>query len=145
VALYKYEVKELKRKVGVAPDDLKLRMLLGKKLAEGGKHDEAIAEFQQARNSGPHKVQALYQAGLSFEANGATKLAERHYQDAIKALEADDKATFNALHYRLGRISESQGSLSAAEEYYNEVAANDYSYMDVAQRLKDLNKKIVED
>jgi tetratricopeptide (TPR) repeat protein len=143
--LVAYEAKELRRRIVLRPDDLGLRLQLGMVLAKGGKHDEAIAEFQQARNSGPHKVQALYQAGLSFEANGATKLAERHYQDAIKALEPDDKATFNALHYRLGRISESQGSLSAAEEYYNEVAANDYSYMDVAQRLKDLNKKIVED
>ena len=45
---------------------------------------------------------------------------------------------FLALHYRLGRASESLGNNEDAEEHYNEVAAIDYSYLDVAQRLKRL-------
>lgn len=141
VALYKYELKEMKRKVGVAPDDLKLRMLLGRKLAEGGKHDEAIAEFQQARGSGELKVQALLQAGLSFMANGVAKLAERNFQEALRLAETADTDTINELNYFLGRIAEDQGNKAVAEEHYNEVAANDYSYRDVAQRLRKLGEK----
>jgi tetratricopeptide (TPR) repeat protein len=140
-----YQAKEIRRRIGLRPDDMGLHLQLGTVLAQAGKHDEAIAAFQQARNSPNHKVQALYNAGLSFEANGQTKLAERHYQDAIKVLDADDKDNFNALHYRLGRIAEVQGNITAAEEFYNEVAANDYGYLDVAQRLRDLNKKPPED
>jgi hypothetical protein len=45
---------------------------------------------------------------------------------------------FLALHYQLGCTSESLGNNEAAEEHYNEVAAIDYSYRDVAQRLKRL-------
>ncbi len=45
----------------------------------------------------------------------------------------------NSLHYRLGRVSEAMGNPQAAEEHYNEVAANDYGYLDVAQRLRSLS------
>ena len=76
--------------------------------------------------------------GLSFEAIGNLKLAERNYQDALKAADPSDVNLLNALHYRLGRVAEAQGNNQAAEEHYNEVAANDYAYLDVADRLKNL-------
>jgi len=141
VALFKYELKEIRRKVSVKPDDLKLKMLLGKKLAEGGKHDEAIAEFQQVRNSPELKVQALLQAGLSFKANGVMKLAERNFEDAIRQVDLKDTSTFMELHYNLGMIAEEQNNKAIAEEHYNEVAAIDYSFRDVAQRLRKLGEK----
>ena len=141
VMLYDYELKELRRKVGNASEDLKLRLLLGRKLAEGGKHNEAIAEFQQVRNSPELQVQALLQAGLSFKANGVKKLAERNFEDALRAVDMKDKATMNDLHYNLGLLAEEQGNLAIAEEHFNEVAANDYSYRDVAQRLAKLHEK----
>ena len=143
--LASYEIKELRRRMGLRPDDMNLRLLLGQALAKSGKHDEAIAEYQQARKSVPHAVQANQLAGQSFEANGAVKLAERHYQDALRAADPTDHAITNNLHYRLGRIAESQGNKTEAEEHYNEVAANDYGYLDVAQRLRDLNKKPTEE
>jgi tetratricopeptide (TPR) repeat protein len=141
VALYKYEIKELRRKVSVKPDDLKLKMLLGRKYAEGGKHDEAIAEFQQVRNSPELKVQALLHAGLSFKANGVNKLAERNFEDALRQVDMKEPATFMELHYNLGLIAEEQDNKAIAEEHYNEVAAIDYSYRDVAQRLRKLGEK----
>jgi tetratricopeptide (TPR) repeat protein len=141
VALYKYELKEIRRKVSVKSEDLKLRMLLGKKLAEGGKHDEAIAEFQQVRNSPELKVQALLQAGLSFKSNGVLKLAERNFEDALRQVDMKDIATLMELHYNLGLLAEELGNKAIAEEHYNEVAANDYSFRDVAQRLRKLGEK----
>ena len=143
--LVAYEVKDIRRRIGLRPDDMNLRLLLGQTLARAGKHDEAIAEYQQARKSPIHAVQANLLAGQSFEANDQVKLAERHYQDALRAVDATDHATINSLHYRLGRIAEAQGNKGEAEEHYNEIAANDYSYLDVAQRLRDLNKKVVEE
>ncbi len=134
-----YEVKEFRRRVALSPEDTNLHFQLGLCLARAGQHDHAIAEFQQARNSPTLKVQALHQVGLSFEANGALKLADRAYRDALKGLESEDVATFNALHYRLGRVAEALGNTEAAEEHYNEVAANDYTYLDVAERLRNLN------
>lgn len=136
-----FELAEYRRRVALHGDDPQLHYELGVRLARVGQHDAAIGEFQQCRSSPALKVQALLQAGLSFEANGVPKLAERSYQEALKATESDDTATLNALHYRLGRVAEAMTNLEAAEEHYNEVAANDYSYLDVAQRLRNLNQR----
>jgi tetratricopeptide (TPR) repeat protein len=137
--LMDYEVKAYGRRAKLHPEDLAVQLQLGKFLARAGKHQEAIAAFQQARNNPAMRVDALHQAGLSFEALGNLKLAERNLQDALKAADAGDVNLFNAMHYRLGRIAEAQGNNQVAEEHYNEVAANDYSYLDVAERLKNLS------
>jgi tetratricopeptide (TPR) repeat protein len=139
--LNKYEIAAFRRRVKLHPDDPKLHFELGVILARVGDHDAAIAEFQQARTTTvvALKIQALHQSGLSFEANNAHKLAERNYKEALKLLEDEDKENFLALHYRMGRVSEALGNTEAAEEHYNEVAAIDYSYLDVAERLKRLN------
>jgi tetratricopeptide (TPR) repeat protein len=136
--LQDYEIKEYQRRAKVNPQELSLQLQLGIRLARAGRHQEAIAAFQQARNHPASRVEALHQAGLSFEATGVLKLAERNFQDALKAADPTDVNTLNALHYRLGRVAEAQGNTQDAEEHYNEVAANDYSYLDVAQRLRGL-------
>lgn len=133
-----YELKEFGRRAKLNPQDLDVQFQLGLRLSRAGKHQEAIASFQLARNHPTHRVEALHQAGLSFEATGVLKLAERNFQDALKAADPADVTTINALHYRLGRVAEAQGNTQAAEDHYNEVAANDYSYLDVADRLKNL-------
>ncbi len=136
--LNEYEVKEFRRRATLDPEDLKLQYELGLRLARGGRHDEAIAAFQQARQSTALRGLALHQSGMSFEATGVMKLAERSYLDALKETDPADRPTLNALHYRLGRVAEAQGNTREAEEHYNEVAANDYGYLDVAQRLRNL-------
>ena len=141
VMLRDYEIKEFRRRIGLRGDDLNLRFQLGVRLAAAGQCDEAIGEFQQARNSPALKVPALYQLGLCFGLKDLPKLAERNYQEALKYADPNDMAMINALHYELGLVAENQGDLRAAEEHYNEVAANDYTYKDVAQRLKSLNQK----
>lgn len=137
--LMDYEIKELRRRIALSPEDSNLHYQLGLVLAKDGKHADAIGEFQVAKNSPNLKVDALHQAGLSFEADGRGKLAERTYQEALKAIDPSDTVNFNALHYRLGRVAEELGNMEEAEEHYNEVASNDYTYLDVAQRLRNLN------
>jgi tetratricopeptide (TPR) repeat protein len=137
--LVEYEVNEFRRRINLYPGDLKLRYELGLRLARAGRHGDAIGEFQQALGSPALKVQAMHHLGMSFEAEGRHKLAERNYEEALKALDANDKSTFCALHYRLGRVCEVMGNNAAAEEHYNEVAAIDYNYLDVAQRLRHLS------
>ncbi|MFO0956286.1 MAG: tetratricopeptide repeat protein [Isosphaeraceae bacterium] len=136
-----YELKEYRRRVQLSPEDAELRLELGQRLANAGQHDQAIAEFQVARNEPRLKVQALMQLASSFEANGVIKLAERSLQEALKAADEAEAATVNALHYRLGKIAEAQGDLKKAEDHFNEVAANDYTYLDVAQRLRALAQR----
>jgi tetratricopeptide (TPR) repeat protein len=139
--LNKYEIEAFRRRVNLHPEDAKLHLDLGIILARVGDHDGAIAEFQHARasTSPTQRIQALYSLGLSFEANSSPKLAERNYKEALKLLEPDDKENLLKLHYRLGRVNETLGNTEAADNSYNEVAAIDYGYLDVAERLKRLN------
>jgi tetratricopeptide (TPR) repeat protein len=137
--LLEYETEEYRRRIKLNPGDFNLQYELGVRLARAGKHKEAIPAFQQARSSPALKVEALRQCGLSFEAEGQLKLAERQYQEALKAADREEMATLNSLHYQLGRVYEAMGNTQAAEEHYNEVAANDYGYLDVAQRLRNLS------
>lgn len=139
--LDKYEIQAFRRRVKLHPEDAKLHYDLGTILARTKAYDEAIPEFQQAARLATVpavKIQALLGMGQSFEANGGPKLAERNYKEALKAVEPEDKENFVAIHYRLGRVAETLGNREAAEEHYNEVAANDYTYLDVAERLKRL-------
>jgi tetratricopeptide (TPR) repeat protein len=139
--LDKYEIQAFRRRVGIHPEDSKVHYELGLILARTGAHDEAIPEFQLAARLATipsAKIPALLQMGQSFEANSAPKLAERNYKEALKLVEPEDKDNFLALHYRLGRVGEALGNRESAEEHYNEVAALDYTYLDVAERLRRL-------
>jgi tetratricopeptide (TPR) repeat protein len=139
--LDKYEIQAFRRRVGIHPEDSKVHYELALILARTGAHDEAIPEFQLAARLATipsAKIPALLQMGQSFEANSAPKLAERNYKEALKLVEPEDKDSFLALHYRLGRVGEALGNRESAEEHYNEVAALDYTYLDVAERLRRL-------
>lgn len=137
-----FEIAEFQRRVAFNAADAESHFHLGLALARADRVDEAIASLQQARNNPQWKVRALTEAGKCFERIGSAKLAERNYTDALKAITSEDTVTFNDLHYRLGTLAERNGQLQQAEEHYNEVAANDYAYRDVAKRLRDLQSKI---
>ena len=137
-----YELADLRRRLEAMPDDPRLHFELAGRLAAAGDHDAAIASYQVARGSAVYKVRALIGAGGSFEANGVPKLAERSYADALKAADADDQDQLNDIRYRLGRVAEQLGNLEDAEGHYNEVAANNYGYLDVAKRLRSLNQRM---
>lgn len=137
-----FEIGEFQARIQLNQADAESHFRLGQALVVDNRVDEAIAAFQQARNAPDWKVRALKEIGKCFEQVGSAKLAERSYNDALKAISAEDTATFNELHYRLGTLAERQGQLQMAEEHYNEVAANDYTYKDVARRLRDLQNKI---
>lgn len=139
--LSEYQVKEYRRRVELRPDAHQLRLQLGQVLAQAQKWDEAIAELQKVRGESDVKVQALYLTGQCFESKVLPKLAERNYLEALKVIDEGDQELFNKLHYRLGRVAEAQGDLKSAEEHYNEVAANNFGYEDIAQRLENLNRR----
>ncbi len=136
-----YEMAEARWRAEAHPEDANLQIQYGRMLASIGKHDDAIAAFQKARSNPELKAQALHLAGESFEAKGLAKLAEKNFVEALALADSGDMAFQNQVRYRLGRVCEAQGKLKEAEDYYNEVAAEDYTYKDVAQRLQDLNSR----
>ena len=103
-----------------------------------GRGDRRVPESASRLES---EGKSPFLTGQCFESKELPKLAERNYSEALKAIDDTEQDLFNLLHYRLGRVAESQGDLKAAEEHYNEVAANDFGYEDIAQRLENLNRR----
>jgi tetratricopeptide (TPR) repeat protein len=136
-----YELAEFRRRAEGHPEDAALHLHYGRLLATAGKHDEAIAAFQKARSDPELKPKALHAAGLSFQAKGLVKLAEKNVAEALTLSDPGNLAYRNELRYDLGRLCEAQNKFKEAEEFYNEVAAEDYTYKDVAARLQALNDR----
>jgi tetratricopeptide (TPR) repeat protein len=133
-----FELREYRRRCDQYPTDLGLRFELGVRLARAGLYDQAITELQQARQDPRHRVNVLLWLGHCFAARRLHRLAQRHYQEALELLQqsgARDDERVKELYYLLGRTYEEMQDLPQALRCYEEVAALDFAYRDVAQRL----------
>lgn len=138
--LASYDLNVHRRRYESRPQDVGLRFDLAMRLFEAGHFDEAIPHLQAVRGDSRRGFHALLILGQCFDAKGNTKLALRSLQDALKAVAATDDEGLKEVHYQLGRLYEKLGQSAEAEEHFNEVAALDYGYRDVAQRLEQLQQ-----
>ncbi len=139
--LNEYELREYRRRVERQPTDARLRCEFGIRLARAGLYDQAISELQRARNDPRQRFRALMWLGHCFFAKRIYRLAERHYREALELLKAAANPHTDQLkevHYLLGRTYEELGELQQAQTHYEETAAMDYGYRDVARRLEQL-------
>jgi tetratricopeptide (TPR) repeat protein len=139
--LNQMELHEFQRRCDRNPTDLSLRVDLGIRLARARLFDQAITEMQKARSAPGRKQDALIWLGRCFMEKRNPRLAKKHFEEALQGLSAGDQKTFLELHYLLGRVNEELGDKTAATQHYDEVAAADYGYQDVAQRLDRLGQE----
>ena len=141
--LNEYELREYRRRVDRYPTDNELRCELGIRLARAKLYDQAITELQRARNDPRQRLRALIWLGHCFFAKKIFRLAERHYREALELVRSGggrDEQQIKELHYLLGRTYEELGERQRAQEHYEETAAMDYGYRDVARRLEQLTQ-----
>ncbi len=77
------------------------------------------------------KVQALYQAGLRFEADRGRGAGRAELSRGTVLLEPDEGPRPSSPCITALAACRGLGNNEAAEEHYNEVAAIDYGYIDV--------------
>jgi tetratricopeptide (TPR) repeat protein len=138
-ALNDFELKEFQRRVERFPTDLGIRADLGIRLARAGIYDQAIVELQRAKTAPGRKQEATVWLGHCFFARKNARLAKRNWEEALASISSGDQKNFLELHYWLGRACEDQGEKTEAINHYDEVAAIEYGYRDVAQRLDKLS------
>ena len=138
-ALNDFELKEFQRRVERFPTDLGIRADLGIRLARAGLYDQAIVELQRAKTAPGRKQEATVWLGHCFFARKNARLAKRNWEEALASISSGDQKNFLELHYWLGRACEEQGEKTEAINHYDEVAAIEYGYRDVAQRLDKLS------
>jgi tetratricopeptide (TPR) repeat protein len=121
-----------------SPGNLLLQYELGLRCKRAGKFKEAIQAFQAARDDARHKAQVQLHLGESFQHIRQFKLALASYEAAAEASDSMQLDTKKLALYRAGVLAAELGDRDRAEKHLTQLAAIDFGYRDVADRLDKL-------
>ena len=122
------------------PHNLAFRYDLGYRYQLNGQYNEAIKEYQQARNDSRRQGVSLLRLGQCFEKVKHHRLAMTHYEEAIAEIpDREDEHKKDAL-YRAGRLSMALKDLETAEKHLTSLAGRDFGYRDVSDLLDKISK-----
>jgi tetratricopeptide (TPR) repeat protein len=103
-----------------------------------GELDEAIKSLQKGRNDLQNRWRAMLYLGVAFWRKKNFPLAEKNLSDAIDAVgSVNEEGRKEILYYR-GRVAQDMGDLPRALSHFNDIAAIDYEYKDVARRIDEI-------
>jgi tetratricopeptide (TPR) repeat protein len=120
------------------PANLTLQFELGMRLKLAGKYREAIPVFQTARDDPRRRATVEIHLGECFQHIRQFKLAANSYASSAEACGASDDDTKKLALYRAGVLCMELGDLDRAEAHLTDLAASDFAYRDVADRLDKL-------
>jgi tetratricopeptide (TPR) repeat protein len=117
------------------PTNLGFKYELAVRLQRAGKFQEAIKLFQDARSDLKRKGLVLMALGDCFYSIKQYRLALQHYEQAESEISDRDPDMHKGVIYKAGRLAEFLKEWDAAEKHYNLLAAIDFSFKDVSERL----------
>jgi tetratricopeptide (TPR) repeat protein len=120
------------------PGNVLLQYELGLRCKRAAKYREAIQAFQAAREDVRHKALVQLHLGECFQYIRQFRLALSSYEAAIEAADSMQPDTQKLALYRAGVLAAELGDRDKAEKYLTQLAAIDFGYRDVADRLDKL-------
>jgi tetratricopeptide (TPR) repeat protein len=120
------------------PGNSLLQFELALRAKRAGKFKEAIQAFQAARGDTKRKAQVELHLGESFQHIRQFRLALSSYEAAIEASDDVQADTRKLALYRAGVLAAELGERDRAEKHLTRLAAIDFGYRDVADRLDKL-------
>jgi len=120
------------------PGNSLLQYELGLRCKRAGKFKEAIQAFQAARDDARNRAQVQLHLGESFQYIRQFTLALSSYEAAIEAADHMQVETQKLALYRAGVLAADLKDLDRAEKHLTRLAAIDFGYRDVADRLDKL-------
>ncbi len=117
------------------PTNLGFKYELAVRLQRAGKYQEAIKLFQECRSDLKRKGLVLTALGDCFYSIKQYRLALQSYEGGIAEISDRDPDLYKGVVYKAARLAEHLQEWEAAEKHYNHLAAVDFGYKDVAQRL----------
>ncbi len=120
------------------PTNTLLQYELGLRCKRAGKFKEAIQAFQAAREDARNKAMVQLHLGESFQHIRQFTLALSSYEAAIEATDHMQLDTQKLALYRAGVLAADLKDLDRAEKHLTRLAAIDFGYRDVADRLDKL-------
>ncbi len=124
------------------PTELAHRLELGLRLLRAGQLDEAIRELQAARADARLQGRALFYLGVAFKARNNARLAQRNFEDALKALPPEEEELRKELLFQLATGAAEAGELSRALDVAHELANLDFGYKDIGRLLDDWQARL---
>lgn len=129
------EVEVHENRVKRYPNNLAFRYDLGLRYQMNGRFNDAIAEYQQARNDPRRRGQCMLALGQCFQQIKQYRLAMSHYETAIQEIPDRDPQNKKLALYLAGRLATAMKNLDAGEKHLTALAGLDFSYRDVSTLL----------
>jgi len=125
------------------PNNLGFKYDLGFRYQLSGQINEAIKQYQAARNDTRRRGDCMLRLGECFQKIKQNRLSMSHYKMAIEEIpDRDEDAKKRAL-YLAGKMAEFLKDIDAAEQYMTQLAGMDFTYKDVSDilaRISDLRE-----
>jgi tetratricopeptide (TPR) repeat protein len=125
-------------RVARTPGNSALQYELGLRCKKAGKFKEAIQAFQAARDESRQKALVQLHLGESFQHIRQFRLALSSYETAVEAADDFQPETKKLALYRAGVLAADMNDRERAEKHLTQLAAIDFGYRDVAERLDKL-------
>ncbi len=117
------------------PGNLHDQFEFGLRLKRAGKFREAIQAFQAARADAKRLADTQLHLGECFQKIEQFRLAMSSYEAAVAAAPDPNSDLHKLARYRAGVLATGLGEFDKAEKHLTELAAADFGYRDVADRL----------
>ena len=118
------------------PNNLSFRYDLGLRYQINARYNEAIAEYQQARNDPRRRGVCMLALGQCFQQIKQYRLAMSHYDLAIQEIPDRDPQNKKLALYLAGRLATAMKNLDVGEKHLTTLAGLDFSYRDVSTLLE---------
>jgi len=128
------QLADAQRLVERYPNDLMYRFDLGVLYMKTGNYDGAIDQFQKSVSQPQRRVASLNYLGQCFEQREILDLAVDQYVKALEELPMMDGLK-KEVTYNLGNCYEKMGETEKAIAEFKKIAAVDFGYRDVRQRI----------
>jgi tetratricopeptide (TPR) repeat protein len=132
------QVKDLelaKNRVERYPNNLRYKFEFGDRLKRFHKFNEAIAQFQTAKNDPKYRGPSDLALGQCFQKIEQFRLALKHFEASVDEISERDAENKKLALYYAGRLSVFLGDIDRGERHLSTLAGLEYGYRDVATLL----------
>lgn len=136
VKLNEMELAVYENRVKRYPTNLSFKYDLGVRYHLAGRCNEAIAQFQEARNDPRRRGLCMLALGQCFERIKQARLAMKHYETAIEEISDRDGVNQKQALYRAGKLAIALKDVDKAEQHLTTLAELDFTYKDVPALLE---------
>jgi tetratricopeptide (TPR) repeat protein len=130
---------DARQRVERYPNDREFKYEYGVLLFGRGELDQAIQQFQAARQNPKQRISSLFYLARCFKGKKQYDIAREQLEQASAELPVMDGMKKDIL-YELGDLCDRMGQTEAAVGFFKEIYAVDISYQDVADKIEQAYK-----